>query len=239
MIAASEAPEKIPDVLKVKKRKSASETPKDFSRENLDALNKRRDTLAGTHAQPKRITASDDYVIEVLNDELRLISDSMSEIENGKKYHLTGLANSLRKCIATGNPLPHIQMCAAMKNAPLIVYTEPNPTTEPYDGASEAMSGCSIFPEPGYGHTNPIDLDVWLDQYYGQIKTDSFTHRMAIKKIGDTIGSHFDKDMFPLVVSAKGTISDLGGIKQDLLEMYLKQIAYTVLVLAEKAGLSS
>lgn len=217
IVASTNEPAEIPDVFNVPPLKSNSIPQKDYSKENAAAFKRRKDTMAGTHPLPNRISAGDKYVMDRLNDELHLISDAISQIENGKKHYLISLANSLRKCISTGHPLPHFQMCAAIKNLPLIVYTCSNPREDKYDEDALVLSGDCIFPEPVPSSSNPIDLDVWLNQNFGQFEKELFTHVQAIKKFGDTIGSHFDKDMAPLVVTAKTSTSHMGGVNRDLM----------------------
>ena len=120
----------------------------------------RRGRYKGWQPRPNRIAASEAHIASELAARRRQLSDLLRAVEGGASYHISGVANLLRLLIATGEPLPHLQLVAAAKDLPLIVYTERNPTV--FAGAYEDLS-FAIWPRPTDRNDNPIDLDVWLD----------------------------------------------------------------------------
>ena len=129
-------------------------------------------------------------MFDALRDELAQIRDLLEHYKRGEFHHAIGLSAIIRKAIAVGSPMPLVQLCAAMIDAPLIIYTRPQrpskwPSTLPLPNGSLEISGSHA---PDVLHKNPVDLDVWLDFHAMQIGTKTFTNKTLLKKIGDTLG---------------------------------------------------
>lgn len=203
----------------------------DFASDNALAITKRRGRLVGWQRNPKRVRATKDEVLKALASETKQLRGVLDHIKNNDLEYLTTLAALLRKMIATGDPLPMLQLFAAFSDRDLIVYTELSPVTQILAGASASM-GFSIWPQPTLMDTNPVDIDRWLELLWGQLGIQPVTHRSALTKIGDTIGAHFDWDMHPAVVVLRSGTSEFGGVRTDYLTRYLIQVGITVFELA-------
>jgi hypothetical protein len=216
----------------------------DYTAENDFVFKRRMDQFSGWQGIPKRITGGTNEITETLRDEIEQLFDLVEHLKSGKLHHARGISARLRMLVATGKPLPVLQMYAAMKQLPLIVYTTPNiqgrvaEHSEP--GALVINLTISSVPDHRFG--NPVDLDVWLDFPAGRFNERTFSNREMIKHIGDTIGSHFDKDMLPMVVSLRATRTELYGKEADFMVIYLGEVAAAILDLAQdtlEAGESS
>ena len=219
---------KIPKVFKIEKYNPSL---RDHAKDNEKAVKTRRDTLAGWQDIPRRIPGSHENIQSALEDEIGQIADLLAHLDQGKFYHLKGLSSRLRMMISTGKPLPLLQQFAATKDLPLIVYTTSDTSMRTVsDGAFSIQ--VSIQPKPTKKAANPVDLDVWLDLPAGLVDNKIHTNRMMIKSFGDTIGSHYDKDELPIVNVLKSMKSGLSGKDANLIIVYLKEVAETVLELA-------
>jgi hypothetical protein len=201
-----------------------------YQRRNVEMISKRRGRYKGWQPRPNRIAASEAHIASELAARRRQLSDLLRAVEGGASYHISGVANLLRLLIATGEPLPHLQLVAAAKDLPLIVYTERNPTV--FAGAYEDLS-FAIWPRPTDRNDNPIDLDVWLDLPAGRIAGKPVTHRHMLTKIGDTIGSHFDVGIHFAVAMLTASESGISGTTNSLLIQYLTQAGGAVAELIE------
>jgi hypothetical protein len=152
-------------------------------------------------------------------------------VESGRAHHIAGLANIIRKLVATGDPLPHLQVVAAAKGVPLIVYTDRRPV-HLEDEALEQLS-FSIWSKPNGNEDNPIDLDVWLDLNCGLVAGRPVSNRDMLTKIGDTIGAHFDIDLHDNLLMLRSYESALSGTNRSFLLEYLTRVAHAVADLTE------
>jgi len=185
----------------------------------------------GSHVPPGRRPADDGHIFSALSDEILQLEDLVSHLRAGKLHHAKGISSRLRLLVATGDPLPLLQMCAAIKNLPLIVYTEPHPSKAVIDGASVSL-GISLWSVPTDEGTNPVDLDVWLELPWGQLGDKPRTHRRVITDLGDTIGSHFDRGILPSVDALRSGKTEIRGIRQDFLLSYLLRVSDVAIKLA-------
>jgi hypothetical protein len=201
----------------------------DFSHENTYATMQRRSRFAGWNPPPGRVKPKPGYAGDALRTEIRQIEDLLGLIANGEKHHVPGLAARIRMLIATGRPLPLLQLEAARLNRPLTVYTSANPR-EPIPEPPAFAILSPAFAKPQATETNPVDLDVWLDLPFGQINKRVITNRDALKDIGDTIGSHFDPDIEPSVAALR-SIGTTGSA--DAMTEYLVRVGRMALALAK------
>jgi len=160
----------------------------------------------------------------------------LSHIHAGRLHHVKGLASRLRMLIATGEPLPLLQLCAAENDLPLIVYTHYQPNAPRPPVLLEAnIIDFALSPQAAPPFDNPVDLDVWLDFIFLRIDGRDITNHRALKEVGDTIGSHFATDVLPSVGMLKGLVSELGSkrAKEQLL-YYLEVVATTAVGLGRQ-----
>ncbi len=221
-IISSKGRNAIPDSLKLKPIRPKIVT--DFAEQNAKALVARKVRLTSWPVFPGKKRRTKDEVKTALNRAIRLIRDAALLIEQGKDHHVESVGGALRRLIATGDPLPHLQLGAAFANVPLIVFCEPSiPTREPADSTQSMTAPC--WAQPNHTNTNPIDLDVWLDTFWGRLGDKRLTHGDVITKLGDTIGAHFAFDIHPIEDFLSAVRSDLGGVSADYLNRYLVQMA--------------
>jgi hypothetical protein len=215
----------------------------DFTQENVaaqaDRKSRYRGWRGGSAPKASRIRGDKDYAFAALRGELNQINDLLFWIRLGNNYHIPGLAARIRMTISRGKPLPLLQLCAAMTDRQLIVYTASDPRkvrfTLPKDieaPSHRLITAVSALPHPVF--RNPIDLDVWLDLPAGQIGSEVLTSRQVLKKIGDTRGAHIDLDIYPTVAALRSGASELSGIKQADLETYLLRVAEIVASLSRQ-----
>jgi hypothetical protein len=200
----------------------------DFSAENEAALKARRDRLVGHGGTPLkegRQRSTKDGVFDALRDEIMQIDGLLELVQQGGFQHAIGLSAIARKVLATGSPLPLVQISAAFIDAPLIIYTAHGgrrvlPADLPTPTSFLAFTARAV---PELLYENPVDLDVWLDTPAGQVGGKHFTQRELIKKIGDTLGSHFDLDVHPAVPAFKASRSLTSSGEIDFLVQYVSQ----------------
>ena len=186
----------------------------DFSAENLLAQSKRHDRLVGWQG----IRGENSYAEDGVKTAIKQLKDFITHIENDDLHHAESLLSLLRKLITTGDPMPQIQLVAALHNKPLIVFGERNPPKREIPHARVTV-GPPPWPVPTEVNDNPMDLDVWLELFWGNF--------------GETIGSHFDWNKHPTSIILKGVSSDLGGVRRDYLVRYILHLGKTALALAE------
>jgi hypothetical protein len=224
MVGSTKSPNEVPKEYRVQMNRSAIRY--DFSKENEAAIATRRDRLAGHGGMPLqrgRQRSTRDGVFHALQDEIIQIDGLFELIKKGAFQHAVGLSGIARKMIAVGSPLPLVQLSAAFIDAPLIVYTAAGgrrvlPRDIPPPTNYLVFSARS---RPELLYENPVDLDVWLDTYAGEVAGEHFTHRELIKKIGDTLGSHFDMDVHPSVPALRGSRSATPAGNVDFLIQYV------------------
>lgn len=256
-IIASKGEHAIPDTATI--TGLAPPIVRDFTKENLEAVANRSEKLQNHKPRSGRIKRDDAAAKEALRAAIMQLKDATKHVNNGELHYIEEIASKLRKLIATGDPLPLLQLHAAPQNSSLIVYDAMEPpieivteTAEPQiqvvDEALKQLIEEELDEEQEHGHSisgacwlepnelnnSLVDLDVWLSSEWGKIGEESFSHRKAITKLGDTIGAHFDLDKHPVEDVLRSANSDFGGVRQDYLVRYLMQVADVTIGLANK-----
>ena len=122
----------------------------DFASENEAKIKHRRSRYKGAEGappKPNRIRSTDEQIFDSLKSQLRQLATLFPLIQRGKLEHIEGISNILRKTIATGDPLPILQLCAAILGAPLIVYTAANPRANIPDAGYRILFDGSLLPD--------------------------------------------------------------------------------------------
>jgi hypothetical protein len=207
----------------------------DFSAESSRAVAKRKSTLGGTHPKPQRRRRTNEEILAALRDELRQITDLLAHVERGEIHHLPGLASRLRLLIAEGDPMPLLQVCAAIVDRSLTVYVPPiTKLAQRKIGNEELLSLATAINNTPIGVArNAADLDVWLESPATIIKGRLSNQRELIKQIGNTMGSHVDLDAHPSVDALRSLSSGIDGAEIDQLTHYLMSLARVSIKLAE------
>lgn len=234
-VASTNPGASIPERLTLKLGVGSNDGRKDFSGESDGARKKRHGTPSGTHPVRGRERADDLYIFKGLENGLLQSKDLLAHIQRGATHHAAGLAVLVRTMIADNKSKTGglVQWCAAMLDAPLIIFTCADPISPitqviiPDDHIE--FNGSSV---PDAVNDNPVDLDVWLEFHGATVGGKSFTNKEALHKIGSTIGGHFDVDRHPLVGSLSSL--SLGEIQQDFLVAFIEQGALLATALAEK-----
>lgn len=205
---------------------------KDFSEENRQALTKRKARLAGIQPKPKQRRSTNQEMFRSLRDERDQMVDILKLIEEGKLAHLKGLATRLRVLLAD-DPMALLQTCAAIVEAPLIVYVPPITRsdsckiTEP----SVVTLALAISSTPNGVAQNPADIDVWLASDAMRMNGQIISQKELLYYVGSNIGAHVDRDIHPTVDTLRSLTSGMDGIEIELLLQYLKAVANVCLVL--------
>lgn len=212
----------------------------DFSLDNEAALKKRRDTLAGSLGgspmKPGRERAGDEHIFQALSDELLQLRDLLDLARGGKLHHALGLSARLRLLIIKGTPLPLLQLCAATLNKPLLIYTAAQPRLpRPADVPAAAHSlNFTASATPTFLLQNPIDLDVWLTLDATRHTAKPLTNWKLLKKIGDTVGAHYDVDVDLSVKALQQSIAGFSGTEVNFFVEYVCRAAEVTTALAAR-----
>jgi hypothetical protein len=169
-----------------------------------------------------------------LKDEADQLRDLMSDVEQGKEYHVPGLGSRIRLLVAD-KPMGLLQICAGYQQSPLLLYTVANPDTpRPELSVSPnlwlRMSGSAISIG---SFSNPIDLDLWLPHWTMFAHGCNYTNLEVIKEIGDTIGSHRDIGITQ-AISALIRRPSLSGSRYNDVTRYSLMFGRICLALADK-----
>jgi hypothetical protein len=136
------------------------------------------------------------------------LHDLLELVRGGSFHHATGIAAIVRKLIAKGIPLALLQLAAATIDAPLIIFTNAQPRYQYEDVPTPTnLIRLNARASPVMLMRNPIDLDVWLDTSSSVIAGELVTNRFLLKKVGDTVASHFDVDVHPVVPALRAASS--------------------------------
>jgi hypothetical protein len=206
----------------------------DFSKENARAIQKRQGRFGGSHPKPGRKRGDTAFIFGALSTELLQLRDLLNLVEQGGAHHAAGLSNQLRKLIAIGDPMPLLQLCAAVINTPLLVYAGPR------DGfprrSLKPTQGWLVIAtaEPSPLTKNPIDLDVWLDLDAISVANQTINNRALLRTIGNTVGSHFDIDVHPSVTMLRDSGATSNGQQTDLFLQYLRHVSRMIIGLSER-----
>jgi hypothetical protein len=207
--------------------------PLDMSKENDAAKKLRESKLQSFRATDRKKERRDDEeAIKALRDAVEQLRDAVQHVQSGEVHYVEQVVSILRKLIATGDPLPLLQLVASMKGQPLTVYDD---MEEPIgiEGTTLSMKGVCWNEFSDLTPTS-LDLDVWLNSKWGGIDKQSHSHRDAIAKLGNTIGAHFSMDKWPIEKVLKAASSEFGGVKADYLVRYLLEVAGVAIELSSK-----
>jgi hypothetical protein len=205
---------------------------KDFSKENSQALTKRKARVAGIQRKPKHRRSTNQEMFRSLRDERDQIVDILKLMEEGKLAHLKGLSTRLRVLLAD-DPMALLQTCAAMVEAPLIVYVPPitrsdsRKITEP----SMVTIALAISSTPNGVAQNPADIDVWLASDAIRMSGRIISQKELLYCVGSYIGAHVNRDIHPTVDTLRSLTAGMDGVEIELLLQYLKAVANVCLVL--------
>jgi hypothetical protein len=188
----------------------------DFSEENAKAIAARRDRMAGhggTPIKPGRYRSNKDQIFEALRDEILQLQDLMDLVGKGAFHHATGISSVIRKMIIKGTPLPLLQYGAATIDAPLIVFTNAQPKLAYPPDVPKPLNliRLNVSAERRMLQRNPIDIDIWLKIPSSYINGEQVTNEFLLKKLGDTLGAHFDTDVHPAVPALRASRSRTGS----------------------------
>jgi hypothetical protein len=117
-------------------------------------------------------------------------------------------------------------MCAAIIDAPVIVYVSPISTMKsaiPMSGF-EALA-FAISASPTATAKNIADIDVWLNSRASQLEGRVFNQSELINKIFNSVASHFDLQVLPEADMLRAWKSGMGGVNLDLLSLYTIAVA--------------
>jgi hypothetical protein len=201
----------------------------DFSEENKKATIKRSGKFAGHQPKPNRQLADADYLFDELQSNSDQLLDLLDLMKSGKHNHVSGLSSKLRLLIADNTGMPLLQTCAGIVNAPLIVYTLPDPG-RPLLFTPSMLFKFDTSAVPTDLHGNPIDIDVWLELMANYENERPYTHREMILAVGNSIGSHVDRNVHPVVTTFQAGISKLNDSENagDLLVNYFMHVSEIV-----------
>lgn len=169
----------------------------DLEERSAAAKIKRTDALKSRAPRLGRTSMPASYAEVGLRREVAQVTDLIDACQNGALHHVYGLAARLRLLVAHGrNAHPLLQLVATSTGAALPVYallsaSEIEPT-------ASMVGDWSLRDKPG-PDTATLDLDVWLDQPGAAVEGRGYSNNAIIRAIADTVGSHFDPDLEPLV----------------------------------------
>ncbi len=230
-IIASKGEHDIPETAEIKGL--VAPPLRDFTSENETQAARRHAQLQTFCASNRRKIRGDDAdALEALRTSAIQLKDAMAHIKGGELHYIEQVASILRKAVAIGDPLPLLQLGAAMREKPLIVYDSMEPPIKGVADITLSIKG-ACWAQPNELNQNAIDLDLWLDSAWGTVGREHISHRDAITKIGHTIGAHFSLDKWPLEKVLRSASSELGGVREDYLIRYLVQVAEVTLALAD------
>jgi hypothetical protein len=233
MIASLSQPELVPTIVIVPGVSNVIN--KDFASQNDKSSLARKGKLTGSHRKPGRIHEDETYLFNSLRTEVAQLHDLLELMGKGSLHHAAGVAARLRLMIVAGEPLPLVQMCAAILDKPLIMFTESNPARKlslPIVPSFRLAFNGSPFPKDNL--QNSVDLDVWLGLGASQIGENSISNRELLKAIGDTVGAHLDRDVHPAVSALRKYISEVPAGTVDMLVQYVGRAAELIIHLSER-----
>ncbi len=235
LVASAKTPSDVPEIYEIPIQSNVTRAEReDFTRDNATALIRRRGTIGGAQPRRGRIAGTEETAIQSLREETAQIEDKLKLLDSGATHHARGLANSVGLLVAVGTPMPLIQICAAHRNAPLVMYTSARPNTA-ISKPPDASISYDMSAEPTVMTNNPIDLDVWLALEAVYLDGKPFTHRQVIKGIRNTVGSHVDYDILPLIdfLRSSALSAATGGADHDMFVKYVRKVALVARRLAQ------
>jgi len=206
---------------------------RDFSKENIAALEGRRRRLERVGQKPGRRSGGKEYAFQALQDEHRQISDLLDHIRRGQTYHVPGLLARVRLLIADRSQMPLLQMCAAMIGEPLIVYVPPITTgKQPWPDATLGSIVYAISATTADMTKNPADLDFWLQSRAMQVKGQLLNQGDLLWALGSTVGAHLDLNVHPSVDLLRSWNSEVEGVSLDFFIQYVCAVARVIMELS-------
>jgi hypothetical protein len=200
---------------------------RDFSKENTEAVAERRRALLEWQADKKisetRREASSSEIFDALRNAERQFVDLLELVKQGNISHVDGLLRLLRLTNAdrTAKPLPLLQLCAAMIEAPLIIFAPPvNASRVLLPIAGVETLAFSISPIATDLLKNAVDLDVWLDSRAIQLEDRVLNQRELLNNIANTIAAHFDTQVRSETDLMRGWTSGMAGVDLDFVVHY-------------------
>jgi len=209
----------------------------DFSQQNERRREKRKNKLGNYDARKPIATEAKVHFFDALRQEVLQIADLLNHLKHGETHHVPGLAARLRLPLVdtTAEPMPLLQLCAAMYDLPLIVYTIPFPRAMPSADMPYTL-GLRIGSEPGAFGNNPVDLDLWMGLTTATVGKLKYSNSTLLSDVGNTVGAHFDADI-ALTVSflRKFTVAEpKANIAIDFLGRYVERVAESILPLCRQ-----
>jgi len=213
---------------------------RDFSVENAAALALRSEVSARYNADKKakegRRVASANEIFDALATGRQQFVELVQFVREGRLYHLDGLLRLLRLTIAdrSAKPLPLLQHCAAMTNAPLLVFAPPinaNKTPLPMPGVQTLA-----FPISSVATDllrNEVDLDVWLDSRAAQLEARVLSQRELLNNIASSVAAHFDTQVRKEADMLRSWKSEIAGVDSDFATHYALAISSAVRDISE------
>jgi len=232
IVGSTRDPDAVPSKYVIKSAPPRQENVEDLSDRNNKALLRRATRYGTIIPKANTVDGGQDYLVESLREEAEQIDDLMREIRSGKTAHARGLASRLRLLLYKGGKqLPLLQHAAATKNAPLIAFTTAQPRMKlPVEAVFHIRS--EIAPVYGHRFINPVDIDVWLGFTAMSLgKTETSNDRL-IAHLGDTIGSHLDRNVLPEIASLKAMSFEGTELPGNQMVRYLTQVGEVALKLA-------
>ena len=236
LIASLREPRRVPTIVVIPPLRRHTQQ-RDFTDQNGRAQVARKGRLAGSHRKPGRLHEGSEYLFNSLQEEVAQLRDLLKLVEAGNSYHVRGIASRIRLLIIDGDPLPLLQMCAATIEEPLTMFTAAYPTRK----LSLPLGIHPQFRLIFNGNAtqlphllNPIDLDVWLGLGAAQIGAASITNRNLLKAIGDTVGSHLDRDVHFSISMLRQIVGDVPAGQLDMLVQYVCRSADLTVQLSDR-----
>jgi hypothetical protein len=199
---------------------------RDFSKENAAKVQERHDAWARSHPKSGRRRAGEDEAFEALRQEHQQIGALLKLIDEGNIHHVPGLLARLRMVIAQEQPMPLLQLCAAMIDESLIIFVPPiSSSKDPRQGVDLESLVYAISPVATGMTKNAADLDLWLDSRAAQYNGKIHSQREVINHLGNTAGAHFDIDVHPTVDMLRSWKSGINDATLDYLILYVCTVA--------------
>jgi len=208
---------------------------RDFSKENVEALARRRVAFAGYVDDRKlktgRRDAATGEIFDALQNAEQEIAELLKLVGEGKVHHINGVLRLLRLTIAdrTAKPLPLLQLCAATVDLPLLVFApQINAAKEllPIDGVETLAVPISASPTDLL--RNSVDIDVWLESRAAQLDGRVLNQRELINNIANTIAAHFDIQVRAETDMLRSWKSGITGVDLDFVAHYAMAISAAV-----------
>jgi len=217
--------------LVLRAKATSSQPVEDCSTVSAQAQANRRVRLAAFTPSAKRVFGGEDYAFDALQAEVDQLEDLIPQVKAGKKHHVRGIMARVRALLIGDRPLGLLQLCAAFLDAPLTVFTGPQPSLQLplVPGGMISFDGRAT---PGDWLENPIDMDAWLDLVSAIYRGKEYVNRELIRDIGNTVASHLDIDIKHSVVFLRSGGSGLTEPK-DNIDRYCLMVAEMVLHLAK------